>query len=184
VITIGVRIDTDDLAARLRESIRTFGNRQFLDDLRELMERENEHHALRGLNRHGRSMSRWRTRRGTSDYHGRRYAAFTDSTTLVPYGRQSRRIAAFVADVKRKSFAGVGFGAVTATAGFTPAAGQVPSYWGRQDSTRDVLGLPPRTRRAIQQLSTRHASFAHRKLKRAGAAAGRAASRAASFVGL
>lgn len=184
MINIGVRIDTDDLASRVDASIRTFGNRRFLADLRTLMERENEHHALRGLNRHGRAMNRWKARRGRSDFHGQRYAAYTDPTTLVPFGRRSRRIAAFRAEVVRRSVAGVGFGAVTATAGFDPRAGLVPSFWGRQDRTRDVLGMPPRTRRAVQSLCNRHASFAHSRLRRAGAAAGRAASRAASFVGL
>lgn len=178
VIQIGVQHDPGelrDLQSRVQESIRFLGNTAYLRDLEDLLIRENEYHALRGLNRYGRAMNPWRVRKGRSDYHGRNYRDYRNSTVLVPFGAQSRRINAFVVEIQRRSALGVGFGKVTVNAGFSPRAGLVPSYWRRRDATRDVLGMPPRTRRAVQLLSSRHASFAHQKLKRGGAAVRRAA---------
>lgn len=183
MIAIQVRVEQgelDALAARVRASIRHLGNRRFLADLEELLIRENEYHALRGLNRYGRPATPWRVRRGRSDYSGRDYRTWSDRAVLVPFGRSSRRIDAYRVEVRRRSIAGVGFGGVTVAAGFDGRAGLVPAFWGRRDPSRDVLGLPPRTQRAVSLLCTRHATAAHRLLRRGAAGVARSA---ASFLG-
>lgn len=181
MISINVRLDTDDLPARINQSIRRFGNAQFLRVLEQWAIEANRHDALRSLDRHGRALIPWRSRKGRSDYHGRQYGNYTDSTTLIPFSRQSRRIDAFEVSISRRGFAGVGFGGVTLDTGFSARAGLVPVYWRRQG--RDVLGLSPRTRKGFERLCTRHATATHRTLKRAGAA-GRGVSRAAAAIGL
>lgn len=182
MIAIGVRYDPgelDAMAARLQSSIRRLGGGTFARDVEALLVEENARHALAGLNRHGRSMNPWRVRRGRSDYHDWDYRAYSHGATLVPFGPQSRRIDAFRVSVSRRSALGVGFGAVTFDAGFDALAGRLPDFWRRRDATRDVLGMPPRTRRAVGLLCTRHASYAHSLLKR-GAARVRSA---AAFMG-
>jgi hypothetical protein len=175
MIAISTRIDTDDLVGRVNASIRRLGSAELVRTLREWGLESNRRDALAGLDRHGRSLIPWRVRRGRSDYHGRDYAAFNTTTTLIPFGRSSRRIDAFAIDVARRSVAGVGFGAVTVNAGFTPRAGLIPTYWRRQG--RDVLGMSPRTQDGYRRLLNRHATASHRLLKKGGAV-GRAAAAA------
>jgi hypothetical protein len=177
MIAISTRIDTDDLPARVNASVRRLGGAELARTLEQWGIEANRHDALAGVDRYGRGLIPWRVRRGRSDYHGRNYAAFNTTTTLIPFGRSSRRVDAFQISVTRRSVAGIGFGAVTVSAGFSPRAGLIPSYWKR--SGRDVLGLSPRTQAGYRRLLNRHATASHRLLKRGGAV-GRAA--AAAFL--
>lgn len=175
MLSIAVQFDPkelDALAARTRASIRRFGGTELVRTLEQWALEANRKDSLAGVDRYGRALIPWRVRRGRSDYHGRNYSAFSDSTTLIPFGRASRRIDAFQVEIRRRSVAGFGFGAVTVNAGYSPRAGLIPQYWRRQG--RDVLGMSPRTRAGYQRLLNRHASAAHRVLKKGGAV-GRAA---------
>ena len=182
MIAMGVRVDTDDLPARVNASRRVFGNAAFARSLEQWGIEANRHDALRGLDRHGKALVPWRVRGGRrSDYHGRPYSSYTDPTTLVPFGRQSRRVDAFEVSVRRRSVAGVGFGSIAVDAGFSRRAGLIPARWRQQG--RDVLGLSPRTREGYRRLCTMNATAAHRTLRRAGSV-GRGAARAAAAIGL
>jgi hypothetical protein len=175
MLAIGVRFDPkelDDLRGRVQGSIRRLGSAELTRTLQEWGLEANRHDARAGLDRHGRSLVPWRVRRGRSDYHGRDYAVFSNRTTLIPFGPASRREDAFQVEIRRRSVGGVGFGAVTVNAGFSPRAGLIPQHWKRRG--RDVLGMSPRARNGYQRLLTRHASAAHRTLKKGGAI-GRAA---------
>lgn len=177
MITLGVRVDTDDLPARIQQSIRRFGGGELTRTLEQLAIESNRRDALAGVDRFGRPLRPWRVRRGRSDYHGRRYEGYSDNTVLVPFGRASRRIDAFAVSIRRRSVAGFGFGAITMDAGFTARAGRIPTYW--RAKGRDVLGMSPRTREGFQRLLTRHATYNHSLLKRAGAVG-----RVAAAIGL
>lgn len=180
MLTILVQSDTDDLAARLNASIRFYGNPQLLKTLNQWGEEANRHDALAGVDRHGKGLvPTWEARRGRSDYHGRDYAAYTNATTLIPFGRQSRRIDAHVVEVRRRTIGGIGFGAATVRAGFSPRAGLIPSHWKARGW--DVLGMSPRTMEGYRRLLHSHSTAGHRLLKKGGAA-GRAASRAAAAL--
>ena len=175
MISIGVRFDPDELDAlrrRVQGSIRRLGSTELARNLTEWGRESNRRDARAGLDRFGRPLIPWRVRKGRSDYHGRDYAAFSNHVTLIPFGPASRREDAFVVEIRRRSVAGIGFGAVTVNAGFSARAGLIPQYWRR--SGRDVLGMSPRARQGYQRLLTRHASATHRTLKKGGAI-GRAA---------
>lgn len=173
MISFLVQADADDLAGRLNASMRRLGGNELARTLQQWAIESNRRDALAGIDRHGKGLTpTWKSRRGRSDYHGRDYAAFNNATTLIPFGRASRRIDAFAVEIRRRSLAGIGFGAVTVNAGFTPRAGLIPSYWRRRGW--DVLGMSPRTREGYTRLIGRHARHAHSTLKRSGAV-GRAA---------
>lgn len=176
MIQIGVKFDPQNLAefqSRIQDSVRRLGNRQFIADLEQLLIEENARNALAGRDKNGWPLNPWQVRKGRSDFHGRDYASYTNATVLVPFGRSSRRIKDFQVEISRRSVLGVGVGKVELRAGFGPRSRLVPLYWRMRG--RDVLGMPPRTRRAVEKLCTRHASFVHRGLKRGAATVRRSA---------
>jgi hypothetical protein len=177
MIAFGVQFDRGELdafAGRVRASIRHFGSAELARTLQEWGVESNRRDALAGLDRHGKGLvPTWKTRKGRSDYHGRNYAAFNNATTLIPFGRASRRIDAFDISIRRRSVAGIVFGGVAVSAGFSPRAGLIPSYWRRRGW--DVLGMSPRTQEGYRRLLNRHATASHRLLKRSGGQVGRAA---------
>jgi hypothetical protein len=174
MIAFGVRVDTDDLPARINASRRAFGSAAFARSLEQWGIEANRHDALAGVDRYGKGLvPTWKVRRGRSDYHGRDYASYSNATTLIPHGRASRRIDAFAANVRRRSVAGIGVGAITVEFGFTSRAGLIPSYWRRRGW--DVLGMSPRAHEGFRRLCNQNATAAHRLLKRSGGQVGRAA---------
>jgi hypothetical protein len=167
VLRTGITYDPGELRAlegRINGSIRALGDRKLFDKIAVLADKENRRSALSGLDRNDAPLRRWKTRRGDSDYHGEDYASWTNSTVLVPFGTRSRRIDAFLVRADRERLLGFGVGNATIFVGFSARAGRIPAYWRAQG--RDVLGLSPRTQRALSLLLRVHSSDAHGLLRR------------------
>ena len=153
----------ESFATRLNASIGRISDQSLYKFIDEYLHQQNVRMSLSALDRYDSPLRPWKVRKGTSDYHGRRYAEYTNAATLVPFGTQSRRIDAFVVRATRRRLFGIGLGPAELRVGYTVQAGQIPLYWAAQD--RDVLGLSPKTQRGLSLLLTRYVSGAHGMLK-------------------
>lgn len=119
-----------------------------------LLNDHNRELTMRGLDPEGNPLRPWKVRKGTSDYHGRKYEAWNNVGVLAPYGEESRRQDDFTFWFDRSGVRQDGGGMLVIRAGWTWKSRGLPMYWRQRG--RDVIGLGRQGRKIVREFLRTH----------------------------